>query len=222
MPIRSGALTALRRPIGCAVPEEIRFHFDPICPWSYQTSLWVHRLAELGEVRVEWAVFSLQLVNAGAESGKGHGRSAQSLRTAIAVRDVHGAGAVGRFYAAIGRRVHELGEPVDDAETIAGALTDAGFEPALFDKAIGDEATWAAVEAEHRDAAERLHGFGVPTIVHDGGAGPAIFGPVVSAVPTDADAVELWRHVAWLTRYENFSELKRERTVALDLPAKKH
>nr|MBA2437248.1 hypothetical protein [Acidimicrobiia bacterium] len=59
--------------------------------------------------------------------------------------------------------------------------------------------------------------FGVPTIVLDGGEGPAIFGPVVSEVPTDEEAVELWRHVSWLARYENFSELKRDRTLALDL-----
>jgi hypothetical protein len=36
-------------------------------------------------------------------------------------------------------------------------------------------------------------------------------------VPTDEEAVELWRHVSWLVRYENFSELKRDRTLALDL-----
>ncbi|MGI8756886.1 MAG: hypothetical protein ACR2MB_13720 [Acidimicrobiales bacterium] len=29
--------------------------------------------------------------------------------------------------------------------------------------------------------------------------------------------VELWRHVRWLARYENFSELKRDRTLRPDL-----
>ncbi|CAN5818380.1 hypothetical protein BH23ACT1_BH23ACT1_07770 [soil metagenome] len=33
----------------------------------------------------------------------------------------------------------------------------------------------------------------------------------------DRVAEELWRHVSWLARYENFSELKRDRTLALDL-----
>ncbi len=36
---------------------------------------------------------------------------------------------------------------------------------------------------------------------------------MISEVPSDEDAVELFRHVSWLTRYENFSELKRDRTI---------
>jgi hypothetical protein len=43
---------------------------------------------------------------------------------------------------------------------------------------------------------------------------PAIFGPVISEVPTDADAVELWLPASWLVRYANFSELKRDRVAA--------
>jgi hypothetical protein len=32
--------------------------------------------------------------------------------------------------------------------------------------------------------------------VLDGGEGAAIFGPVISEVPTDQEAVELWRHTS--------------------------
>jgi hypothetical protein len=59
----------------------------------------------------------------------------------------------------------------------------------------------------------------VPTIVLEGGEGLAIFGPVISELPSDDDGVELWKHVSWLARYENFSELKRDRTIKNDLPA---
>jgi hypothetical protein len=72
---------------------------------------------------------------------------------------------------------------------------------------------------EHRALVERTRSFGVPTIVLDGGRGPAFFGPVVSELPTDEDAIELWHHVSWLTRYGNFSELKRHRLKRPDLPA---
>ena len=57
----------------------------------------------------------------------------------------------------------------------------------------------------------------MPTIQLDGGAGPAIFGPVINEVPDDDDAVELWEHVSWLTRHGNFAELKRDRVAASDL-----
>ncbi len=199
--------------------ERIRFHFDTLCPWCYQTSRWVRRLAELGEVEVDWAVFSLEIVNAGSEESvaKGHAHAARSLRTVIAVREAEGAAAVGRYYAAIGAAVHERGEAVEDPQVVAAALTAAGLDPGLADKAMADEGTWAQVQAEHHALVERTRSFGVPTIVLDGGDGPAIFGPVISEVPTDADAVELFRHVAWLTRYENFSELKRDRTIEPDL-----
>ena len=73
--------------------------------------------------------------------------------------------------------------------------------------------------ADQRALMERTRSFGVPTIALDGD-GAAIFGPVISRVPTsDEEAVELFRHVVWLVRYENFSELKRERTEPPDLEA---
>ncbi len=58
----------------------------------------------------------------------------------------------------------------------------------------------------------------MPTIVLDGGEGPAIFGPVITEPPAnDADAVELFRHVVWLARYPGFAELKRDRDALPDL-----
>lgn len=199
--------------------ERIRFHFDPLCPWAYQTSRWVRRLVALGEVEADWAVFSLEIANEGTEESraKGHARAGRALRTVLAVRDAAGAGGVDRFYEALGEAVHQRGEAVDDAAVVGAALEAAGLDPGLQDKAMADEGTWTRVEDEHRALVERTRSFGVPTIVLDGGEGPAIFGPVISEVPDDDDAVELFRHVAWLTRYENFSELKRDRTVLPDL-----
>jgi protein-disulfide isomerase-like protein with CxxC motif len=200
--------------------ERLRFHYDPLCPWCYVTSRWVHRLVELGAAEADWAVFSLEIANAGdptTREEKGHARSERALRTTMAVRAAAGSEAVGRFYAALGRRVHELGEPVDEAEVVAGALFDAGLEAGLTEKAMADDATWDAVVAEHRALVDRTRSFGVPTIVLDGGEGPAIFGPVITEVPSDEDAVALLEHTAWLARYENFSELKRDRTTMPDL-----
>ncbi len=202
------------------MPERIRFHFDPICPWCYITSKWARRLVELGEAELDWAVFSLELANADREelrTSKGHAASAAALRTVIAVRDAEGSAAVGRFYEHLGRRHHELGEPLESSATIVGALNDAGLDPGLHDKALADDSTWETVREEHLALVERTRSFGVPTLVLDGGEGPAIFGPVISQVPSDEDAVELLRHVAWLARYEDFSELKRDRTTMPDL-----
>lgn len=202
--------------------EHIRFHFDPRCPWCYQTSRWARRLEELGEVAIDWAVFSLEVVNLPVDGDPTtlEAVSGPSLRTAMVLRDTIGPEAVGRFYTAFGRRLWEEPPPppVDDREAIGASLEEIGADPGLLDKALADPATWTAVLAEHQALVERTQSFGVPTIVLDGGEGNAIFGPVISAVPDDDTAVELWRHTAWLTRHNDFAELKRGRPRLPDLP----
>ena len=199
--------------------DRVRFYFDFLCPWCYMTSRWIRRLEDLGAVQVSWGLFSLELTNAepGGASIADTAKGATALRTAVVLRDAEGDAALGRFYAELGAAIHERGEDAADAGVVRAALEAIGVPEALVDKAMGDPDTWTQVEREHRALVERTASFGVPTIVLDDGAGPAIFGPVISEVPTDEDAVELWRHVSWLTRYENFSELKRDRTIDPDL-----
>lgn len=202
------------------MPEAVRFHFDPLCPWCWQTSKWARRLEALGEVELDWGLFSLELENGDDDpsvlTAPGT-RAGLSLRTAVAVRRAAGRPAVGAFYAALGDRIHERGEPAAEAATVTGALADARLDPGLAEAASADPSTVDEVVAEHRALRDRTRSFGVPTIVLDGGEGPAIFGPVISEVPPDDEAVELFRHVAWLTRCETFSELKRDRVAAPDL-----
>jgi protein-disulfide isomerase-like protein with CxxC motif len=202
--------------------DKVKFHFDPRCPWCYQTSRWIRRLEELGEVEADWGIFSLEVVNleAGKDPREIDAVSGPALRTAIAIRDNVGSKAIGPFYAALGKRIWEQAPPAEDMlAAIRESLEEAGLDPALLDKAMADPSTWDAVLAEHNELIANTRSFGVPTIVLDGGQGPAIFGPVISQLPNDEDAVEVWKHVSWLVRYENFSELKRDRTIKNDLPA---
>jgi 2-hydroxychromene-2-carboxylate isomerase len=197
--------------------EEIRFYFDPLCPWCYQTSRWARRLAELGVVDVDWRVFSLAIVNGGDEGrAAADSGSAPSLRTAIAVRRAHGSAAVGAFYKAVSDALHQRGLPLDDHAVIEASLREAGVEPELLEQALADPSTWEAVQAEHDEAVSSHKAFGVPTIVLDGGDGPQLFGPIISDIPDDAGALDLWRHFAWMARNPNVAEIKRERTP-LDL-----
>jgi hypothetical protein len=184
------------------------------------TSRWVHQLVELGEIEVsDWRVFSLELVNGGAATleASSEYRAAAALRTAVAVRQQYDADAVGRFYHSLDLRTWERSEDIRDPEVVRGALADAGLDASIYDAALADAATWDAVVAEHNEVVDGIGAFGVPTIALDGGAGPGIFGPVISVVPPEAEAIELWRHVAWLVRSDNFWELKRNRSVDPDL-----
>jgi 2-hydroxychromene-2-carboxylate isomerase len=197
--------------------ENIRFYFDPLCPWCYQTSRWARRLDELGVLDVEWRVFSLGIVNGGDEGrAAADTGSAPSLRTAIAVRAAHGNAAVGAFYKALSDARHQRGLALDDHAVIEESLREAGVEPELLQHALDDPSTWEAVQREHDEAVSVHKAFGVPTIVLDGGDGPHMFGPIISEIPDDDAAMDLWQHFVWMARNPNVGELKRDR-LPLDL-----
>ena len=166
-------------------------------------------------------MFSLEIVNFDkdiSEFDPAQTRSVPALRTALKVLELDGNDAMGRFYESIGTRYFQGSEPLESPETIEKSLADAGLEPGRHAEAIADDTTWTTLLADHQDVVGGHGAFGVPTICLDGGDGPGIFGPVISKVPdTIEDAVELWRHVSWLTRNTNFAELKRDR-LEPDLP----
>ena len=72
--------------------DVVRFHFDPICPWCYQTSRWAKRVEQLGEIELDWGLFSLEVVNLkdGADPRELQARSGPALRTATLIRAAEG------------------------------------------------------------------------------------------------------------------------------------
>ena len=50
---------------------------------------------------------------------------------------------------------------------------------------------------------------GTPILHFTPPEGPAFFGPVISRLPDEDQAVELWEHVVALARFPGFAELKR-------------
>lgn len=208
--------------------------FDVRSPWCYQTSRWLRRLAALGEVALSFGVFSLEVVNlhddedpAGYDAEYG-----PALRVALALRDDHGPQATGDFYAAFGARMWETPAPdatglPDVPELTRQALADLGIDPGYADKVLADDGTWTAVLDEHRRWAERRV-FGVPTLLigtsersePGGQAGHIVFGPVLRTLPSDEDAVALWRHLHGLAALGTVFELKRFKSLQsrADLP----
>lgn len=43
---------------------DIRFYFDPVCPFAWMTSKWVRMVQGERGYRVEWRFISLRLINA--------------------------------------------------------------------------------------------------------------------------------------------------------------
>jgi hypothetical protein len=75
---------------------------------------------------------------------------------------------------------------------------------------LQDDALDLEIRAE-TDEALSLTGkdVGTPIIHFEPPDGVAFFGPVVSRLPSEEDAVRLWDHVLGLTSFPGFAELKR-------------
>lgn len=86
-----------------------------------------------------------------------------------------------------------------------------GLDPRTVTAAIADPSTGEEVLAEHQLVVSK-GGFGVPTLVFDGG--PALFGPVLVNPPTGPAALRLWELVTGWLEFPHLYELQRPKTRA--------
>jgi 2-hydroxychromene-2-carboxylate isomerase len=203
---------------------DIHFYFDPLCPFAWMTSKWVRNVAAQRGYTVDWRFISLRMINANVDYDShfpagyeaGHTAGLRLLRVAAAARAAHGRSAVGLLYEAIGAQAFDS----DDAATtqaeeqgrrefVQPLLERAGL-PAGLAAALDDSAWDHELRAES-DEALALTGkdVGTPIIHFSPPEGTAFFGPVISRLPTDEEAVALWDHVVGLASFPGFAELKR-------------
>jgi hypothetical protein len=210
---------------------DLRFWFDPVCPFAWMTSKWVRMVAAQRAYEVEWRFISLRLLNAHIdydahfppEYEAGHTAGLRLLRVASRVRDEHGPEAVARFYEASGRRIFETEGGADAAHNTRalaeGVLADAGLATSLAD-ALDEAGRDATLQAE-TDEALVLTGkdVGTPILQFGPPDGTSFFGPVISRLPSEEQAAELWDHVVGLAGFPGFAELKRSLRERPQLPA---
>ncbi len=201
---------------------DIRFYWDPVCPFAWITSRWVTKVVEQRDYTVDWRFISLRIVNKDVdydthfppEYEAGHTAGKHMLRVAAQARAEHGRSAMGPLYTAFGESIFDI-EPTDDRSYLAtrphveGVLSAAGLPLELAD-ALDDDSLDAELESETAEALS-LTGkdVGTPIIHYNPPAGPGLFGPVISRIPSDEDAVRLWDHVVGLATFPSFTELKR-------------
>ena len=97
----------------------VDFHFDPMCPFAYQTSLWIRDVRDQTGLEVTWRFFSLEEVN--RVEGKRHpwerawsyGWSLMRIGALLRRRDP---ALLDRWYAVIGHELHTLGGKPHDPE----------------------------------------------------------------------------------------------------------
>lgn len=188
--------------------QTVEMFIDPLCPWAWLTSRWLHEAERIRSFTVVTKVFSLAEVNKDKpEVAKHLDSMRRGLKVLMAARQAGGEEAIRAVYTALGEAHHERDEPSNDA-TLRAAVTAAGLDPSLVETALADDSIQAAVLAEHNAAVER-GAFGVATLSIDGS--PAYFGPIIDRRISGEDAGRLWDVVAAVMLEPHVFELKRSR-----------
>lgn len=187
--------------------------FDPLCPWAWITSRWLLEVEKVRPVRPRWHVMSLAVLNEGKDVPEEYRKVLATeawwgVRVAVAVEQRSGNEELGRFYTALGTRLHNRREP-RSLETIAAALADVG-QPADLIEAAESTDYDEALRKSHHDGMDRVgQEVGTPVIAVED---VAFFGPVVSPAPRGEAAGRLWDGVLLVAGTDGFFELKRSRT----------
>lgn len=202
---------------------DIEFFFDPVCPFAWITSRWIVKVQEQTNYEVNWRFISLRILNKDKnyatdfppEYDHGHMAGLRMLRTAAAVRADLGPEPIGALYNELSGTTFDA-EPNEEyrlslgtVEMVAGALERAGISPD-YATAVDDESWDVTIEEETELALSRTgRDVGTPIITFRPPDGLSFFGPVISRIPDDADAVPLWNAVTMLASYPGFAEMKR-------------
>jgi protein-disulfide isomerase-like protein with CxxC motif len=190
----------------------VHFWFDPVCPWAWIASRWMHEVEKVRPVTTNWHVMSLSVLNEGRDMPE---RYAELMRTAwgpvricIAAEQEFGPDVLGPLYTALGTRFHHDKAP-RERPTYEAALAEAGLPARLADAADATEYD-EALRASHKEGIERVgYDVGTPVISVNG---LSVFGPVVSPIPRGEAAGRLWDGLLLIAGTDGFFELKRSRT----------
>ncbi len=182
---------------------DIRFYFDPVCPFCWLTSKWIRMVQAERGFSVDWRFISLRLINSHIdydahfppEYEAGHTAGLRLLRVAARARAEHGQQALDPLQAAFGAHIFDTPPPADvtderdrrerrgTREFVEPILRDAGLPIELADAL--DEESWDGEIRADGEEALLLTGkdVGTPIIHFEPPDGVAFFGPVISRLP---------------------------------------
>jgi 2-hydroxychromene-2-carboxylate isomerase len=189
--------------------KSIDFHFDVMCPWAYQTSLWIREVRDQTGLEINWRFFSLEEIN--RVEGKKHpwerpwsyGWSMMRVGAVLRREDMD---LLDRWYLRAGTALHVEGRKPHRQEVAEELMAELDLDPRFVQQALDDETTHDDVRAEH-DKVVNQGFFGVPTMFFEDGQ--SLFGPVLIDPPKGEDAVRLWHHVVGWLEWPHMYEVQR-------------
>ena len=195
--------------------SSVDFHFDPLCPYAYQTSKWIRSVREQNGLDISWRFFSLEEIN--RVEGKKHPWERDwtfgwSLMRVGALLRRTSMDDLDRWYERIGRALHEEGLRPHRPEVARELLVELGLDPGLVDESIADTTTNDEVLADHRRVVDAA-GYGAPTLFF---GEHCLFGPVLVDPPDGAAALRLWDAVTAWVEFPDLFELQQPKTREME------
>ncbi|GAB2835772.1 DsbA family protein [Actinocorallia aurea] len=192
----------------------VDFWFDPLCPWAWITSRWIHEVAAQRPLQVNWHVMSLSVLNEGKDVPEQYREMIQRgwgpVRVAIAAEKKYGSDVLGPLYTELGTRIHNEGRGISE-EVVAEAIAATGLDASLLEALSSDEHD-DDVRASHKVGIDKVgEEVGTPVVAIEGSA--AFFGPVITPIPRGDDALRLFEGLRLAASVPGFYELKRTRTA---------
>ena len=192
--------------------ETVDFWFDPLCPWAWLTSRWMLQVEKVRQVKTNWHVMSLAVLNEGKDGLSDDYKKLMEhamgpVRVCIAAEQAKGPDVLLPLYTALGTRIH-LEKRREDPAIITESLEEAGLPPDLAAAATSTEFDEALRTSHHQGMDPVGYDVGTP-VIHVSGV--AFFGPVITPTPKGEAAGKLWDGVLLVAGTEGFFELKRSR-----------
>ena len=195
--------------------SSVDFHFDPLCPYAYQTSKWIRSVREQNGLDISWRFFSLEEIN--RVEGKKHPWERDwtfgwSLMRVGALLRRTSMDNLDRWYERIGRALHEEGLRPHRPEVARELLAELGLDSGLVDESIADTTTTDEVLADHQRVVDAA-GYGVPTLFF---GEHCLFGPVLVDPPDGEAALRLWEAVTAWVEFPDLFELQQPKTREME------
>src|SRR3954451_7981535 len=120
--------------------ESVEFYFDPMCPYAYQTSVWIRDVREQIGLDITWRFFSLEEVN--RVEGKKHpwerpwSFGLGQMRVGALIRRELGNDALDHWYATVGHAFFYDGVKTHVPEVHAAVIAEAGFDAEFVERAV--------------------------------------------------------------------------------------
>lgn len=196
--------------------EKVEFWFDPTCPWTWVTALWMQEVKEVRDIDVQWNPFSLYFLNEGRDLPEGYRKHIDETqgvsRVVTAVRELEGQDKVESFYFALGKQIHnESNKDNLFKDALTAALEETGLSADYVKYADSDEydeQLKASTQAGLDKVGDEV---GVPIVAFQD---TAFFGPVIDHAPKGEEAGKMFDGAVALASFPGFYELKRSRTDA--------